>query len=127
MSADYAPLIPGALAAGLLSWAAARSAVFDSHAQSRRAVVLVLLTLFLSGGLALVFASTPSRNLLMRDVVAQTILATLMPVATSIAVRQTANDPPWARAIAGVMAALVVPAVYPIVLLLVHCSSGDCL
>lgn len=127
MLTDYAPLLPGACAAGLVAWAAARSAVFDARSQGRRAVVLGVLTLLLSGGLALIIATDPSKNRLMRDVVAQAVLATLMPVAAAIAVRQTANDPAWVRAIAGVMAALVVPAVYPIVLLLVHCSSGDCL
>lgn len=86
-----------------------------------------LLSLSLSLGIALRDADDPFRNILMRDVAAVAVLSLLAPVAAYLAVLLLRGNRGWVRAAAAIAAGMAPIVSSPIVLLLVHCSSGDCL
>jgi len=95
-----------------------------------RFVVLVSVVAFAANlAVSLSEASKPANNILTRDVVAWVILAGGSPLLVAAASRSVAirTDGVWFRTGAAVLTLVVLAWATPLVMLLVHCTSGDCL
>ena len=78
-------------------------------------------------GLALREASIPANNLLTRDVAAYAVVGALAPIASYCAALLCRHRPAWVLVAVPAATGLVPVLASPFVLLMVHCSSGDCL
>jgi predicted lysophospholipase L1 biosynthesis ABC-type transport system permease subunit len=77
--------------------------------------------------IALGYTPLPPFNRLVRDVVAAVVLATIAPsAAAAVAAKMTRVQPLW-RVSIGLGVGLLSIGLSPFILLLVHCTSGDCL
>ena len=72
-------------------------------------------------------ATDPIQNLLVRDIAARAIFGAAAPLVAASAVRLVSGGPAWLRGGVGLVSGLAVLGISTVVLLLVHCTSGDCL
>ena len=74
-------------------------------------------------------AKQPSNNLLVRDVVGWVVLAGIAPLLTAAVARSIvrSTDRIWIRTAATWLVAALLAGGAPCVMLIVHCTSGDCL
>ena len=77
--------------------------------------------------IALREASNPLANRLTRDVVAFALLGAIAPLLVSATSRFFFRRDVWLRTSASLLVGLVPIYLSPLILLAVHCSSGDCL
>jgi len=76
---------------------------------------------------SLYHASDPQHNLLVRDIVAFSLISLAAPVLTDRTARLLVRSITFIRFIVPAFAGLLLLSTSPLILLLVHCSSGDCL
>ena len=95
--------------------------------QHRFSATAVVFALAASTALALHAAADPINNRLGRDTVAFVLIGTLAPTTAGLVAFIARRNSAWLRGIAPLLAGILPLASSPLVLLLVHCTSGDCL
>ena len=123
---DLAPTLAAALAVAVLSGTHLPRSRWAWRATVGAAAVVAVL---MEVPVLRAEAAVPAAHVLARDVVASLAFhAGLVLVTAAVAARGTARGwPPSGRMGAGALTALVIAAIGPLVLLIVHCTSGDCL
>ena len=71
--------------------------------------------------------SSSGNNLLVRDVVAGVFVGILAPLTTAVSLHLLSRIDPLLRVFLSVLFGLAILVVSPLLLLFVHCTSGDCL
>ena len=129
MGSFYSQFWPSVAAAACLaivsaSGASARPRVWLLLASS---LILVALALYVPSLLGR--AAEPRNNILARDIVASVTLAAAAPAwaAWAAFVLHSQGFGPIRRALTSLALSLLLLAASPIILLVVHCTSGDCL
>lgn len=82
-----------------------------------------------NGGLASLSAREPDNNILVRDIFAWALIAGLTPLLVAVVPRGLIRNAKrvWPRTVVATLLVAVMTAATPLLVLLVHCTSGDCL
>jgi hypothetical protein len=109
--------------------ASAAFSTAPSHASRRKLITGVAISLSGLSSLAIALhdAGNPVNNLLTRDIVAIAFLGLTAPAVTALMARFLGHSfAPFRLSVSAIVGFAVI-SISPVLLLLVHCTSGDCL
>jgi hypothetical protein len=120
-------LWPAVLAVALIAAIGARADGSSSGRWRGIARLAVLFSLVTCLFLALREAAIPVNNRLTRDIVAFAVIGFVGPAISYVCAFARGEAPTWLRAALSLIAGFVPLVISPLMLLFVHCTSGDCL